>query len=99
MSYNQVLRRLWRRRTLGLGTQVRSGMAQLIRLVLLAFLMTVVNGAIAPAEQGQAVTAAQRAWDAAIKAATKGPADIPLRELATVHLQDAYAFVPPVEAA
>ena len=41
----------------------------------------------------------QKAFVAAINAATHGPADIPLRERATIHLPDPYSFVPVNEAA
>jgi uncharacterized membrane-anchored protein len=36
---------------------------------------------------------------AAFNAATQGPADVPLRELATVHLPDLYSFIPNKEGA
>lgn len=40
-----------------------------------------------------------QASSAAIKAATQGPADIPLRELAVIRLPDSYIFVPASEGA
>lgn len=36
----------------------------------------------------------QKAFVDAIGAATHGPADVPLRELATIHLPDPYSFIP-----
>jgi uncharacterized membrane-anchored protein len=41
----------------------------------------------------------QRTYEAAVKAATSGPADVPLRELATIHLPDPYSFIPVTEGA
>lgn len=41
----------------------------------------------------------QKAFDAAIKVATQGPADVALRELATIHLPDPYSFIPAKEGA
>jgi uncharacterized membrane-anchored protein len=41
----------------------------------------------------------QKAIAAAINAATEGPADVPLRELATIHLPDIYSFIPRKEGA
>src|SRR5262245_3301232 len=41
----------------------------------------------------------QKAFAAAINAATHGPADVPLRELATLHLPDSYSFIPIKEGA
>src|SRR6476661_7912596 len=36
---------------------------------------------------------------AALNVATQGPADVPLRELATLHLPDLYSFIPVKEGA
>ena len=43
--------------------------------------------------------AVQAAWSAADKAATKGPADVPLGDQAVLHLPAGMAFVPKAEAA
>lgn len=41
----------------------------------------------------------ERTFEAAIKAATHGPADVALRDLATIRLSDPYSFLPAAEAA
>lgn len=41
----------------------------------------------------------ERTYTAAMKASTQGPADVPLRELATIHLADPYSFIPAAEGA
>jgi uncharacterized membrane-anchored protein len=41
----------------------------------------------------------QKAFVAATNAATQGPADVPLRKLATIHLPDSYSFIPLKEGA
>jgi len=51
---------------------------------------------LSPSFADEAATKA--AWAAAIKAATSGPADIPLGDQATLHLPDGMAFVPKAEA-
>jgi uncharacterized membrane-anchored protein len=73
-------------------------MAQSIRPILVAFLFAAA-GSGALAEESTPVSEGQKAWEAAMKAATNGPADVSFRDLATVHLPDAYSFVPPKEGA
>jgi uncharacterized membrane-anchored protein len=41
----------------------------------------------------------QQTFTAALKAATQGPADVSLRNLATIHLPDPYSFIPVTEGA
>jgi uncharacterized membrane-anchored protein len=41
----------------------------------------------------------ERTYVAAIKAATHGPADVPLRDLAAIRLTDPYSFIPATEGA
>ncbi|WP_119271929.1 DUF2167 domain-containing protein [Taklimakanibacter deserti] len=41
----------------------------------------------------------EQTFDAAIKAATHGPADVALRDLATIHLPDPYSFIPVTQGA
>jgi uncharacterized membrane-anchored protein len=41
----------------------------------------------------------EKTYVAAVKAATHGPADVPLRDLATIRLTDPYSFIPVTEAA
>jgi uncharacterized membrane-anchored protein len=41
----------------------------------------------------------QRTFDAALKAATHGPADVTLRDMAAIHLPDAYSFIPVAQGA
>jgi uncharacterized membrane-anchored protein len=78
---------------------MRNGMAQSVRLILVAILLAAAAGVAAVAEESNPASEVQKAWDAAMKAATNGPADVPFRDLATVHLADPYAFVPSSEGA
>jgi uncharacterized membrane-anchored protein len=71
------------------------GTAMFLRyLCLLAILL--IAGTSGAAAQNDEVG---RTLDAAIKAATNGPADVVLRDLATIHLPDTYSFVPVTEGA
>lgn len=69
---------------------------------LLAFLLVILwlPGAMAQdSTQTPAQDEVERAYVAAMKAATNGPADVALRDLATIRLADSYSFVPVAEAA
>ncbi len=75
-----------------------------LHLRLMAVLALLVSYGISPAAaedsaQTGGTNEIQQTYDAALKAATNGPTDVALRELATVHLPDAYSFVPVNEAA
>jgi uncharacterized membrane-anchored protein len=72
-------------------------MAGFYRLVFGLLMILAAGGALA--EESPPVTETQKAWQAAIKAATSGPADVPFRDLAAMHLPDSYIFVPPNEGA
>lgn len=73
-------------------------LSRLFALLLLS--LSWLPGALA---QDSAQTPAQneieQAYVAAMKAATNGPADVALRDLATIRLSDSYSFVPVAEAA
>lgn len=71
--------------------------------VFFALLVLIICGASAARAQDTAPATAQdeveRTYEAAIKAATHGPADVALRDLATIRLSDPYSFIPAVEGA
>jgi uncharacterized membrane-anchored protein len=68
--------------------------------VIALFALCGISGAKAQdATQTSTTSELQQAYTAAVKAATNGPADVALRELATIHLPDPYSFVPVNEAA
>lgn len=71
------------------------------RLLALLFLSLIwLPGAVAQdSAQTPAQSEAERTFAAAIQVATHGPADVALRDLATVRLSDPYSFVPAAEAA
>jgi uncharacterized membrane-anchored protein len=57
------------------------------------------SGALAQdATQSNTTNEIEQTFVAAVKAATAGPADVALRDLATIHLPDPYSFVPVNEA-
>lgn len=62
------------------------------------FLLVGMSGAAAQEASSQD-NAVQNAFMAAIKVATHGPADVPLRDLAVIHLPDPYSFIPANEGA
>src|SRR5687768_16389549 len=68
---------------------------------LAVFAMLVILGAAnAPAQEAQRPPDdVEVAFNAALKAATNGPAEVALRELATIRLSDPYSFIPINEAA
>jgi uncharacterized membrane-anchored protein len=57
-----------------------------------------ISGAAAQ-DASQQESEIQKTFVAAMKVATHGPADVPLRDLATVHLPDPYSFIPAAEGA
>src|SRR5689334_17795228 len=72
--------------------------SRLLALLLLSLLW--LPGARAQdSTQTPAQSEIERAYVAAIKAATNGPADVALRDLATIRLSDPYSFIPVTEAA
>ena len=72
---------------------------QAFRLMAVFALLVMCGGSGTRAQDAAQPSEAQLAFDAAVKAATNGPADVALRELATIHLPDPYSFVPVNEAA
>jgi uncharacterized membrane-anchored protein len=72
----------------------------LFRYLRLCVVLLIAGSSGAAAQEASSQeTAVQNAYLAAIKAATHGPADVPLRELATIHLPDPYSFIPASEGA
>ena len=68
----------------------------------LTAILVLLLGGVATAQDDTTTNAAseiQQTYAAAVKAATHGPADVALRELATIHLPDPYSFIPVTEAA
>ncbi|WP_119389925.1 DUF2167 domain-containing protein [Taklimakanibacter lacteus] len=57
------------------------------------------SGALAQTDQSTTPSELQLAYETAIKAATNGPADVALRDLATIRLDDPYSFIPVKEGA
>lgn len=71
-----------------------------LRFLRLCILLILAGTASAAAEDPSPQEAAiQNAFTAAMKVATQGPADVALRDLATVHLPDPYVFIPANEGA
>jgi len=72
-------------------------LSRLLALLLLSLLW--LPGAMAQdSPQTPAQAEIDRTYVAAVKAATNGPADVALRELATIRLSDSYSFIPVAEA-
>jgi len=70
----------------------------MLRIAFAAVVVATLGGAVM-AQDSQPVSEVQRAWDAATKAATAGPADVAFRDNAVMHLPDTYAFFPKNEGA
>jgi len=72
----------------------------IFRILRLWTILLITGISTAAAQDNAAQTAEiQRTFEAAVKAATQGPADVPLRQLATLHLPDPYSYIPVTEAA
>lgn len=72
--------------------------ARLLALLFLSLIWLPVAAAQDSAES-PVQSEAGRAFEAALQAATHGPADVALRDLATIRLSDPYSFIPAAEAA
>src|SRR6185295_13801432 len=72
--------------------------AWMLRIAFAVVVALTLGGAVM-AQDNQPADDVQRAWDAAKKAATVGPADVAFRDNAVMHLADTYAYFPRNEGA